>query len=103
MYVALKIVDEQMEDGLFEAVSEQRFQGLDDFDRNVMTRIFNFSICNNDGVLVLLDNAMILKKKSIRPIVDQELRAEFVFLFINAMESLVRRGHTLADLGTRHT
>lgn len=97
MCVALSIAAEQKEGGLSQAVCE-RFRGINDFDRNVMTRIFSFSICN-ERVLALLDNAMILKAKNIHPAIDHEFRVEFIELFFNIMESLVRRGDTLADLG----
>lgn len=46
MFVALSIADDQAGDGLSKAVCE-RFRGLDDFDRNVMAKIFNFFIYND--------------------------------------------------------
>lgn len=97
MWIALTMADDQTEDGFSKAVCE-RFHGLDDFDRKVMEKIFNFSICN-DRVLALLDNAMILKKKKIHRAIEHEFRAEFIVLFFNVIESLVRRGHTLSDVG----
>lgn len=97
MWVAVSIADDQDDMPLAKAVCE-RFRDIDDFDRKVMEKIFNFSVCN-DRVLALLDDAMILKETSIHQKIEHEFRFEFIFLFFNVMESLVRRGHTLADLG----
>lgn len=97
MYVAVLIADDQDKDGLAKEVCE-RFRGIDDFDRTVMTKIFRFSICN-DRVRALLDSAMLRKTKNIYPAIDREFRVEFIVLFFNVMKSMVRRGQPLTGLG----
>lgn len=62
-----------------------RFRGLEDFDRQTMTEIFNLSVLN-DRVLVLLDNAMILNKKNIRRDIQHEFLVEFVLIFFSIVE-----------------
>ncbi|CAM9682234.1 unnamed protein product [Laminaria digitata] len=42
---------------------------------------------------------MILMTKNIHPAIEHEFRVEFNDIFFNVAESLVRSGHTLADLG----
>ncbi|CAN0139158.1 unnamed protein product [Ectocarpus sp. 6 AP-2014] len=96
MYMATLFANDKEKTGLTKEVCE-RFRGLDDFDRHVMTKIFTFSICN-DRVCALLDRAMTLKTKDI-PVIEHHLDEEFVYLFFNILESLVGRGHTLTDLG----
>ncbi|CAM9098125.1 unnamed protein product [Ectocarpus sp. 12 AP-2014] len=98
MWVAVSIADDHEDDTFLAKAVCERFRRIDDFDRDAMTKIFNFSICNK-RVLALLDDAMILREKSIHRKIEHERRAEFVVLFFNVMESLMRRGHTLTDLG----
>lgn len=73
MCVAILMADDRAgnEFELTKAIGD-RFRGWDDFDRNVMTKIFNFSMVN-DRVLVLLDIAMVLKKNNIHWDIDHEL------------------------------
>ena len=75
-----------------------RFEGIDDFDRNVMEKILSFSIYNA-RVGKLLDKAMVEETKGIYPLIEHELSVEFIVLFFSTTESLVSRGHSLVDLG----
>lgn len=97
MCVAVSIADGRAEDGLVKAICD-RFRGLKDYDRTVMTEIFNLSILN-DRVLVLLDNAMILRKKNTHADIQHELRVEFILIYFGIVESALRREESLDSLG----
>lgn len=94
--IALSMSDDSTEDVFSKAVCE-RFRDLDDYDPELMDKIFDFSICN-DRVLTLLDNVMISKTVQDDKAIDHELHIEFIFLFFNGLLSLVRRG--FVDEGT---
>lgn len=95
--VAISIADDSFGDGLTKEICD-RFRGLEDFDRQTMTEIFNLSVLN-DRVLVLLDNAMILNKKNIRRDIQHEFLVEFVLIFFSIVESALRRGKHVGELG----
>lgn len=97
LYVASLIADGKDKAGLAKEVCD-RFRVIDDFDRNAMEKIFHFSLCN-DRVRRLLDNTMISKTENIHPAIKHEFDVELILIFFNVMESLVRRGHALDDLG----
>jgi len=97
MWVAVSAAYDHHNTRLAEEIGA-RFQRLDDFDRNVMEKIFSFSIYN-ERVGKLLDKAMVEKKRGIHLVIEHELNVEFVLLFFGIMDSLVRRGHSLVDLG----
>ncbi|CAN0408208.1 unnamed protein product, partial [Pylaiella littoralis] len=94
MYIAvLKARDSY---GLAKEVYD-RFRCLDDFDRGAMTKIFNFSTCN-DRTKLLLDKIMVLKTEKIHPAIEHEFQVEFISLFFDAMESIVSREQPLTNL-----
>lgn len=99
LYVAITVAEDYGDQyGLAKEICD-RFRSLGNFDRDVMMKIFNFSLCN-ERVLALLDKAMTPKKtKNVEAALDHELRVEFIVLYFNAMESLVRRGEPIAELG----
>ncbi|CAM9947501.1 unnamed protein product, partial [Ectocarpus fasciculatus] len=84
-------------DGLTKAICD-RFRGLDDYDHRAMSDVFNLSILN-DRALALLNKVMILKKKNVRRDIQHEFRVEFVLIFFGMLESALRRGEALDDLG----
>ncbi|CAN0435945.1 unnamed protein product, partial [Pylaiella littoralis] len=94
MYIA--VLKAQDSDGLAKEVCD-RFRCLDDFDRGAMTKIFNFSTCN-DRTKLLLDKIMVLKTKRIHPAIEHEFQVEFISLFFDAMESIVSREQPLTNL-----
>lgn len=99
LYVAITIADDLRGEGDLATEICNRFRGLGNFDREVMLKIFNFSLCN-ERVLALLDKAMVQNNaKHVRAVIDHELRVEFIVLYFNAVESLVRRGEPIAELG----
>lgn len=97
LYVAILIADDKDKTGLAKEVCD-RFRVINDFDRHAMEKIFNFSLCN-DRVRRLLDNTMVSRTENIHPTIVHEFDVEFVLIFFNVMESLMRRGHALGDLG----
>ena len=98
MYVAVLQANFEGGDdlGLGKAVCE-RFRGVEDFDREAMTKIFHFSVCN-DRVRLLLDNILISKTTKIHAAIEHEFRIEFILSFLVAIQNLVRRGQALTDL-----
>ena len=97
MCVVVSIAEGRHQDGLIKAICD-RFRGLEDYDRHVMTEIFNLSMLN-DRVLQLLDNAMISKKENIQVDITHEFRAEFILIFFGIVESALRREEHLDCLG----
>lgn len=97
LYVAIYIGYDDEKDGLANEFCK-RFQGLENYDVKVMMKIFSLSLCTGRTV-VLLDNAMLRKKRNIKADIDHELRVEFILLYMYVLKSLVRRGEPLTDLG----
>ena len=101
MCVAFSIAEGRDKDGLIKAICD-RFRQLEDYDRTVMTEIFNLSILN-DRVLELLDKAMILKKENeknnIHTDIRHEFHVEFILIFFGVVESALRREEHLDCLG----
>lgn len=98
LYVAITIADDhEDESGLAREICT-RFRNLDNFDKDQMMKIFNFSLCS-DRVTALLDKVMVEKIKNVGAAIDHELRVEFIVLYFSILESLVRRGQSLVDLG----
>jgi len=97
LYVASIIAEGKHEAGIAKEVC-RRFRTINDFDRYAIQEVFNFSLCN-DRLRKLLDNCMILRTKKIQAAIKREFNVEFVLLYFNVMESFVRRGCALADLG----
>ncbi|CAM9544959.1 unnamed protein product, partial [Pylaiella littoralis] len=96
--VAINIgVDKDDENGLANEICK-RFRCIENFDREHMMKIFNFSLCS-DRVLALLDKTMVQKTKNAGAAIDHELRVEFIVLHFNILDNLVRRGQSLVDLG----
>lgn len=97
MCVAISIASDQAASGLTKEICD-RLRGVEDFDRYVMTEIFNFSTVN-DRVLAILDNAIIRKKKNVNKDIQHEFCIEFVLTFFGIVESALRRGVNLGELG----
>ncbi len=80
----------------------KRFQGVENYDKHMMTKMFNLSLCN-DRILALLDAVMSpgkkKKRKDIAALIDHESRVEFVLLYFQLVKSLVLRGQSLSDFG----
>lgn len=95
--VAIAIADDRAQHGLAKEICD-RFQLMEDFDLRVMTNVFNLSVLN-DRVLVLLDNAMVFKKKNMDKDIQHEFCVEFVLSFFGIVESALRRGKHLGELG----
>ena len=100
LYVAIAVAEDHGDRyGLTKEICD-RFRSLENFDREQMMKIFNFSLCN-ERVLALLDKSMAQRNKikNVGAAIDHELRVEFIVLYFNAMKSLVRRGEPIAELG----
>lgn len=101
LYVAIVIADDKSnkQNGLAKEICK-RFRFEENFDREQMMKIFNFSLCN-DSVLALLDKTMVDKTnvKNACAAIDHELRVEFIMLYFSIMTNLVGRGQSLVDLG----
>lgn len=95
--VAISIADDRAQRGLAKEICD-RFQRVEDFDIRVMNNVFKLSVLN-DRVLVLLDNAMVFKKKNVDKDIQHEFCVEFVLSFFGIVESALRRGKHLGELG----
>lgn len=101
LYVAIYTGhDYDDDDGVLAKEFCKRFQVLGNYDANVMTKIFNLSLCNK-RTLALLDTTIApgRKKKDTFAMINHEFRVEFVLLFFNVVKSLVLRGQSLTDFG----
>lgn len=101
LYVSICIGSDEDDEGLAMEVCK-RFQRVENFEREVMTKIFNFSLCN-PRVMALLDAVMLEKTKKVGKKVDHELRVEFVTLFVEIALNLLRRGEDLSNLHSSWT
>ncbi|CAB1107435.1 unnamed protein product [Ectocarpus sp. CCAP 1310/34] len=97
LWVAVSLANDHDNNKFAQEVCE-RFQGLYDYDRNVMEKIISFSMYN-DRIGKLLDKVMIRQESNTTPAFDLEFNAEFVLIFFNIMECLVKDKHRLTDLG----
>ena len=97
MYVSLLMADDQDKTVLTEQIC-QHFRRINDFDRAVMLKIFQFSI-SNDRVSSLLDKTTTLKTKDIGTAIELEFNVEFVLIFFSVMEKFVLRENTLTCFG----
>ena len=101
LYVSICIGSDENDEGLAMEVCK-RFQRVENFEREVVTKIFNFSLCNS-RVLRLLNAVMLEKTKKVNKKVDHELHVEFVMLFVMIVESLLLRGEDLSNLHSSWT
>lgn len=97
MWVAVSIANDHGNNEFAKEICE-RFRSLGDFDRNVMEDLFRFSMYN-DRIGKLLDRAMIERENNLTGAIDLEFNAEFVLIFFNIMQCLVKDKHCLTDLG----
>ncbi|CAM9140244.1 unnamed protein product [Ectocarpus sp. 8 AP-2014] len=97
MWVAVSIANDHGNNEFAKEVCE-RFRGLGDFDRNVMEDLFRFSMYN-DRIGKLLDKVMIERENNLTAAINLEFNAEFVFIFFNIMQCLVKDKLCLTDLG----
>ncbi|CAB1105265.1 unnamed protein product [Ectocarpus sp. CCAP 1310/34] len=95
--VATSMATGEAERGLDKEICD-RFRRLQDFDRKVMTELFHLSIVN-DRVRVLLEDALVRRKKTIGIDIRHEFSVEFVLLFFGVVENVVRTGRRLGDQG----
>lgn len=101
LYVAIYIGhDHGDDDGVLAKEFCKRFQGVENYDKHMVTKIFNLSLCN-DRILALLDAATSSgkKKKDVIALIDHEFRVEFILLYFQVVKSLVLRGQSLTDFG----
>ncbi|CAB1099479.1 unnamed protein product [Ectocarpus sp. CCAP 1310/34] len=101
LYVAIYVGhDHDHDDGVLAKEFCKRFQDVENYDKHMMTKIFNMSLCN-DRILALLDavTSSGKKKKDVIALIDHEFRVEFVLLYFNVVKSLVLRGQSLTDFG----
>ncbi|AAK14569.1 unnamed protein product [Ectocarpus sp. 4 AP-2014] len=96
LYLAILVAYDNAENGLAKEVCD-RFRCVYDFDRHAMEQIFKISLCN-DRVRKVLDNLLISKTEGTL-VFEHVFNMEFVEIFFNGMEMVVRDMHTLADLG----
>ncbi|CAB1116766.1 unnamed protein product [Ectocarpus sp. CCAP 1310/34] len=97
--VAVSIAIGEAQRGLAKEICD-RLRKVEDFNRYLMTEVFNLSIVT-DRVCTLLDDVIIHQKKHVSKDIQQELCVEFVVLFFGIVESILRRGHchTFSELG----
>ncbi|CAM9508667.1 unnamed protein product [Pylaiella littoralis] len=101
LYVAIYTGhDHDDDDGVLAKEFGKRFQVLGNYDANVMTKIFNLSLCNK-RTLTLLDTTIApgRKKKDTFAMINHEFRVEFILLYYKVVRSLVLRGQSLTDFG----
>lgn len=101
LYVAIYTGhDHDDDDGVLAKEFCKRFQVLGNYDANVMTKIFNLSLCNK-RTLALLDTTIApgRKKKDTFAMINHEFRVEFILLYFKVVKSLVLRGQSLSDFG----
>ena len=97
MCIAVSLAKGNIEGGLAQAICN-RFRRVEDFDRGIIKNLFELSIAN-ERTRVLLGKALIHKKKRTGKDIQHEFNVEFVLLFFGILESLVRRGKHLDELG----
>ncbi len=89
--VAMSIATDRAQTGLAKEICD-RLRKVEDFNRHLMTEVFNLSVVT-ERVRTLLDDVIVHRKKHVSRDVHHELRVEFVLLFFGIVESILRRGH----------